>query len=150
MRKNLNEKADSKRRSEKRLKDEFENEHRAETIQGRTWDTHKKETNRIKDIKDELEEEVDYRREVIEDGKGHTLRICRNDLVNSLVPIPTVSELFCAVKGELDEIKYLQKANLEALSKLNEMPPLLYVKQLKHEHDKNKLPIPSCIQVVSV
>ena len=55
--------------------------------------------------------------------------------VKSLVPVPTISELFCAVKSELDEIKYLQKAPFEPLAKINELPPLLYVRRLNEEHE---------------
>lgn len=68
-----------------------------------------------------------------------------NDMVKSLVPVPAISELFCAVKSELDEIKYLKTVELEPLAKLAGMPPLIYVRQLNESHEKGKLPIPSAI-----
>ena len=70
-----------------------------------------------------------------------------NDLVKSLVPVPAISELMCAVRSELDEIRYLKQVELEPLAKLQKLPPLLFVKKLNEEHEANKLPIPSAVPV---
>lgn len=95
------------------------------------------------ELKQEIEEEIEYKIECME--QGIPAKVTMNDMVKSLVPVPAISELFCAVKSELDEIKHLKNVELEPLAKLQGLPPLLYVKQLNEDHEKNKLPIPSAV-----
>merc|ERR1712093_431524 len=104
-------KSECGKRSEKKLYNEQMEEVRMENIRKRSNQTHTKEVAHMDILAQEMEEELEYKMECIE--QGLPTKVTKIDLVKSLVPVPTVSELFCAVKSELDEIKYLKTADLE-------------------------------------
>merc|ERR1712194_637112 len=133
----------SKKRSNIRQNNELLEENRQEKINKRSQKRLQDEMTHV----EELEEDLEYKLECIENGIP--TKVTLNDLVKSLVPVLAISELFCAVKSELDEISYLKNVELEPLAKLTNLPPLLYVKQLNEEHEKNRLPVPSAVPLTS-
>ncbi|CAD7930076.1 unnamed protein product [Amoebophrya sp. A25] len=138
-------KMEAKHRADTAASQEQLEEVRTETLQKKEMKRNAAELVRIDELKQEVEEELEYKIECVE--QGIPTQVTMNDLVKSLVPVPAISELFCAVKSELDEIKYLKHVDLEPLAKLQGKPPLLFVKQLEEEHERNKLPTPSSVPV---
>mmetsp|Transcript_26630 Transcript_26630/g.67113 ORF Transcript_26630/g.67113 Transcript_26630/m.67113 type:complete len:286 (+) Transcript_26630:605-1462(+) len=139
----LQAKLEAKQRTETKSSQEQLEEVRTETMQKKEMKRNAAELVRIDELKQEVEEELEYKLECVE--QGIQTRVTMNDLVKSLVPVPAISDLFCAVKAELDEIKYLKHVDLEPLAKLQGKPPLLFVNQIEEEHERNKLPTPSSV-----
>eukprot|EP00392_Amoebophrya_sp_AT5.2_P015275 g15476.t1 len=99
----LQAKLEAKQRTETKSSQEQLEEVRTETMQKKEMKRNAAELVRIDELKQEVEEELEYKLECVE--QGIQTRVTMNDLVKSLVPVPAISDLFCAVKAELDEIK---------------------------------------------
>jgi len=139
-------KSGARQRGEKKQVNEQMNEQRTENIRKRAVKRLQSELHHCDALKQEIEEEVEYKVECSE--QGLPTRVTMNDLVKSLVPVPTISELFCAVRSERDETRHLSHLSLDQLQLLAALEgtsPLLYVKVLNAEHEKSKLPIPSAV-----
>ena len=109
----------------------------------RTLKTYAKEMEHYDDLSHEMEEELDYKRDCLENGKAP--EITKIDITKCITAVPTMSELLWSLRSNVDENKFLRQVDLEPLSKLHAVPPLLYVANLNAEHEANRLPTPSAV-----
>jgi len=137
----------SKKRADARQSRELKEENRLEKINKRAQVRLQNEMAHCDELKQEVEEHLEYKMECMETGI-HT-KVTYNDLVKSLVPVPPLSKLLCEVKSKMDEINYLRNVDLEQQAKLVEKSPLMYVKGLNDEHEKNRLPVPSAVSLAN-
>lgn len=134
----------AKERAFRRHRNEALNEEREEKMRQKSVKREEKEMAHYDQLSQEVEEELDWKRECLEGGIEKP-EITKVDVTKCITRVPTMTELFWAVKSNVDELKFLKQVDLEPLSKLYGVPPLVYVADLNREHEAGKLTTPCAV-----